>query len=200
MIPMVSKPSEVHEFIEMLNNVANELSFINLKNLELGIMIETPAASVLIDKFAKIPQIKFVSFGTNDLTQYILAIDRTNPKLINMYNELEPSVLRVIVKSVEEALKHGLKIEICGELASKPIAIPILLVFGFRSLSVNPRYIGLIKYEIKNIKLQQLDHLRNEILNADNAAMVEELVINALRNYIDMRTILLFSQSSPTTR
>ena len=193
MIPMVIKPSEVYEFIDIVHSVAQELNISDrIKDLELGIMIETPAAAVLIDKFTKIPQLKFVSFGTNDLTQYILAVDRTNPKLMRIYNELEPSVLRVIAKSVDEAKKHGLKVEICGELASKPIAIPILLAFGFRSLSVNPRYVGITKYVIRNTKLQQFKQLIN-IIDIDKPSDVEELVIKTLHSYnADLRPLLLF--------
>jgi phosphotransferase system enzyme I (PtsI) len=195
MIPMVIKPSEVYEFVDVMNIVAQELGISCVKDLELGIMVETPAAAVLIDKFTKIPQLKFVSFGTNDLTQYVLAVDRTNPRLVRMYNELEPSVLRVIVRGVNEARKHGLKVEICGELASKPIAIPILLAFGFRSLSINPRYTGAIKYIIKNTRVQQFEQLLDAILNADEPSVVEELVIKTLQGYnADSRPLLLFSK------
>jgi phosphotransferase system enzyme I (PtsI) len=195
MIPMVIKPGEVYEFVDVMNIVAQELGISCVKDLELGIMVETPAAAVLIDKFAKIPQLRFVSFGTNDLTQYVLAVDRTNPRLVRMYNELEPSVLRVIVRGVNEARKHGLKVEICGELASKPIAVPILLAFGFRSLSVNPRYIGTIKYIIKNTRVQQFEQLLDAILNADEPSAVEELVIKTLQGYnADLRPLLLFSK------
>jgi len=195
MIPMVIKPGEVYEFVDVMNVVAQELDISRVRDLELGIMVETPAAAVLIDKFAKIPQLRFVSFGTNDLTQYVLAVDRTNPRLMRMYNELEPSVLRVIARGVNEARKHGLKVEICGELASKPIAVPILLAFGFRSLSVNPRYIGTIKYIIKNTRVQQFEQLLDAILNADEPSAVEELVIKTLQGYnADLRPLLLFSK------
>jgi phosphotransferase system enzyme I (PtsI) len=195
MIPMVIKPGEVYEFVDVMNVVAQELDISRVRDLELGIMVETPAAAVLIDKFAKIPQLRFVSFGTNDLTQYVLAVDRTNPRLVRMYNELEPSVLRVIARGVNEARKHGLKVEICGELASKPIAVPILLAFGFRSLSVNPRYIGTIKYIIKNTRVQQFEQLLDVILNADEPSAVEELVTRTLQGYnADLRPLLLFSK------
>jgi phosphotransferase system enzyme I (PtsI) len=195
MIPMVIKPSEVYEFVDVMNIVAQELGISCVKDLELGIMVETPAAAVLIDKFAKIPQLRFVSFGTNDLTQYVLAVDRTSPRLMRMYNELEPSVLRIIARGVNEARKHGLKVEICGELASKPIAIPILLAFGFRSLSINPRYIGAVKYIIKNTRVQQFEQLIDAILNADEPSAVEELVIKTLQGYnADLRPLLLFSK------
>jgi phosphotransferase system enzyme I (PtsI) len=197
MIPMVIKPSEVYEFIDVMNVVAQELGVSYVKDLELGIMVETPAAAVLIDKFAKIPQLRFVSFGTNDLTQYVLAVDRSNPRLMRMYNELEPSVLRIIARGVNEARRHGLKVEICGELASKPIAIPILLAFGFRSLSINPRYIGAVKYIIKNTRVQQFEQLIDAILNADEPSAVEELVIKTLQGYnADLRPLLLFSKYS----
>jgi phosphotransferase system enzyme I (PtsI) len=195
MIPMVIKPSEVYEFIDVMNVVVQELGVSYVKDLELGIMVETPAATVLIDKFAKIPQLRFVSFGTNDLTQYVLAVDRTNPRLMRMYNELEPSVLRIIARGVNEARKHGLKVEICGELASKPIAIPILLAFGFRSLSINPRYIGAVKYIIKNTRVQRFEQLIDAILNADEPSAVEELVIKTLQGYnADLRPLLLLSK------
>jgi phosphotransferase system enzyme I (PtsI) len=195
MIPMVIKPSEVYEFIDIMNVVAQELGVSYVKDLELGIMIETPAAAVLIDKFAKIPQLRFVSFGTNDLTQYVLAVDRTSPRLMRTYNELEPSVLRIIARGVNEARKHGLKVEICGELASKPIAIPILLAFGFRSLSINPRYIGAVKYVIKNTRVQRFEQLIDAILNADEPSAVEELVIKTLQGYnADLRPLLLLSK------
>jgi phosphotransferase system enzyme I (PtsI) len=176
MIPMVSRPSEVYEFIEVLESTASRLGLSYPSELELGIMIETPSSAVLIDKFAKIPHIKFVSFGTNDLTQYILAVDRTNPKLASLY---------------------GVHVEVCGEIASKPLAIPILLALGIRTLSINPRYVGLIKYVINNLELKRFEHLRGKILDADDAKMVEDIVVNSLRNHnIDLRSVLLFSRTS----
>ncbi|MEM4527663.1 MAG: phosphoenolpyruvate--protein phosphotransferase [Desulfurococcaceae archaeon] len=177
LIPMVTKLGEVYDFINILENTASEIIGVDVLNkLAIGVMIETPAAALIIDKFAEIPFIRFASLGTNDLVQYTLAVDRNNPRISYLYNELEPSVLRLIKQTVDLAGKKGLHLEICGEMASRPMAIPVILSLGIRTLSVNPRYVGIVKYLVNNINISRISENLATVLDVEDSSKVLEKV------------------------
>ncbi|MEM4561775.1 MAG: phosphoenolpyruvate--protein phosphotransferase [Desulfurococcaceae archaeon] len=156
LIPMVTKLNEVYDFVGVLESAASEsVGASVLSKLEVGVMIETPSAALIVDKLAEAPFVKFASLGTNDLVQYTLAVDRNNPRVSHLYNELEPSVLRLIKQTVDLASRKGLHLEVCGEMASKPMAIPVILSIGIRALSVSPRYVGVVKYIVNNISISR---------------------------------------------
>ncbi|MEM4888377.1 MAG: putative PEP-binding protein [Thermosphaera sp.] len=97
--------SEVLETIELIKEVAGKLN-IDISGLNLGIMVEVPSTALLLDKFAETGRIRFISYGTNDLTQYVLAVDRTNPKIGAIYDDLDPSVLRLLNLSMSTAIRN----------------------------------------------------------------------------------------------
>lgn len=176
LLPMVSRVSEVLETVELINEVAKKLS-IDISKLKLGIMVEVPSTAILIDKFAETGNIHFISYGTNDLTQYVLAVDRTNPKVGVIYDDLDPSILRLLNISINNAVKNKLEVEVCGELASRQLAVPILLAFGVNALSVNYNVVGIIKYTVRGTSVEEVrKQLLPHILDASNSQEVKEIL------------------------
>ncbi|MEM4490081.1 MAG: phosphoenolpyruvate--protein phosphotransferase [Desulfurococcaceae archaeon] len=174
LLPMVSRVSEVLETIELIKEVAGKLN-IDISGLNLGIMVEVPSTALLLDKFAETGKVRFISYGTNDLTQYVLAVDRTNPKVGAIYDDLDPSVLRLLNLSMSTAIRNNLEVEVCGELASKQLAIPILLSLGVNALSVNYSVVGVVKYTIRGIHVGETkEHLIQYVLNSMSSQEVKE--------------------------
>lgn len=142
MFPMIISVSEVLEIKKMIKEVKNELLFENLEysdDVEIGIMIETPAAVLISDELAK--EVDFFSIGTNDLTQYTLAVDRQNESLTDIYDPHHKAVLRLIKIAAENAHKNGIWIGICGELAADVSLTETFLSIGIDELSVSPSFI-----------------------------------------------------------
>ncbi len=139
MLPMISCQTEIKQTKKILQEIKQQLQQENIcydEKLPLGIMLEIPASVIMADELAD--EVDFFSIGTNDLTQYIMAADRTNPKVANLATGIQPALLRLIEQSVKIAHEKRVKISICGQLASTPEAIPILLDLGIDELSVNP--------------------------------------------------------------
>jgi len=152
MFPMISTLEEVKTAKNILNEAKEELRSRGApfkEDVEVGIMIETPSTALMADALAK--EVNFFSTGTNDLTQYTLAVDRTNQKISRLYDALHPSVLRLINKTVKAAHKKGKWVGICGELASDPEAVPILIGLDLDELSVNSPSIPNVKKLIRSI-------------------------------------------------
>lgn len=176
LLPMVSKVSEVLETIELIKETASKLNA-DISNLNLGVMVEVPSTALLIDKFAETGKISFISYGTNDLTQYVLAVDRTNPKVGALYDDLDPSVVRLLHFSMNTATKNKLEIEVCGELASRQLAIPVLLSLGVNALSVNYSVVGVVKYTVRGIHLGEIkEQLLQRLLSTADSREVKDTV------------------------
>lgn len=177
MLPMISRVSEVEETASYVEQVARSIGLGGV-DVHLGIMVETPAAAIMVDRFAETGLIKFVSFGTNDLAQYVLAADRTNERLGNLYRDLDPSVIRLIEMSMSKLSKYKeIEVEVCGELASRQHAIPILLGLGIRRLSVNIHLAALTKHNVARLRMDDVrEKLIPKILSSKSPEEVEELV------------------------
>lgn len=141
MVPMVISMQEVLEIKRIVGEVKEELDAVGLpySDVELGIMIETPAAAIISDKLAK--EVDFFSIGTNDLTQYLLAIDRQNPKLDKIYDPHHLAVLRMIKLVTDNAHANGIWMGICGELAADPALTQTFISMGVDELSVSPAFL-----------------------------------------------------------
>lgn len=153
MFPMIISVQEVKEIKEIITQVKAELDQENLpyKDVEIGIMIETPAAVMISDLLAK--EVDFFSIGTNDLTQYTLAIDRQNPKLDNIYDSHHEAVLRMLKMVVENGHKEGCWVGICGELGADTTLTETFLRMGFDELSVTPSMILRVRDKIRSVDL-----------------------------------------------
>ena len=155
MFPMIISVAEVKRIKEIVEEVKKELDDASIKygDVELGIMIETPAAVMISDQLAK--EVDFFSIGTNDLTQYTLAIDRQNPKLDNIYDSHHEAVLRMIQMTIDNGHKEGCFVGICGELASDTSLTETFIRMGIDELSVSPTFILPVKNEIRKVDLSK---------------------------------------------
>lgn len=154
MFPMVTSVEEVEKIKEMCEEVKRELKGSGVEYsdmIEIGIMIETPAAAIISDKLA--PMVDFFSIGTNDLTQYVLACDRQNPKLDDFCDTHHEAILRLIKTSADNAHKNGAWIGICGELAADTTLTETFLRMGIDELSVSPGYVLQLRDKIRHINL-----------------------------------------------
>lgn len=158
MVPMIISLSEIHFIKEMAKQARDNLKARNIPykdDVKIGIMIETPSAAVLSDIFAK--EVDFFSIGTNDLTQYTLALDRVNPYLKEQFNPRHKSVTRLIKLVAENAHKANIPVGICGELARDEILLPFFLKIGIDELSVSPAYTLLLRERISHIDTSKVD-------------------------------------------
>ena len=155
MFPMIISVKEVKRIKEIVAEVKAELTAegIPFKDCELGIMIETPAAVMISDLLAE--EVDFFSIGTNDLTQYTLAIDRQNPKLDSFYDSHHEAILRMLQMVVDNGHKHGCWVGICGELGADTTLPSTFLKMGFDELSVSPAMILRVREEIRNTKVEE---------------------------------------------
>jgi phosphotransferase system enzyme I (PtsI) len=155
MFPMIISVSEVKKIKEIVEEVKCELDKLGVaySKVELGIMIETPAAVMISDLLAK--EVDFFSIGTNDLTQYTLAIDRQNPKLDNIYDSHHEAILRMIKMVVENGHKEGCMVGICGELAADITLTEEFLRMGVDELSVSPSFVLKLRETVRNIDLSK---------------------------------------------
>ena len=151
MFPMIISVSEIQRIKEIVEEVKTELTHegISFNQVELGIMVETPAAVMVSEELAK--EVEFFSIGTNDLTQYTLAIDRQNQSLDNIYDSHHPAVLRMIQMTIENGHKGGAWVGICGELASDTTLTKTFIDMGIDELSVSPTYVLGLRKAIREI-------------------------------------------------
>jgi phosphocarrier protein FPr len=146
LIPMVAFYEELEEVLDIIVEAKKRY---NISDIKVGIMIEVPSAALLSDVLAE--KVDFFSIGTNDLTQYTLAVDRTHPKIVKLADPLHPAILRLIKGVVESAHKFGKEVSICGEVASDVEALPFLIGLGIDELSVNFQFIASVKYNIREL-------------------------------------------------
>lgn len=151
MFPMIISVKEIRKIKEIVEEVKTELTKegISFNRVELGIMVETPAAAVISDELAK--EVGFFSIGTNDLTQYTLAIDRQNQNLDNFYDSHHEAILRLIKMTVENGHKEGIWVGICGELASDTTLTRTFVDMGVDELSVSPTYVLSVRKAVRDI-------------------------------------------------
>jgi phosphoenolpyruvate-protein phosphotransferase (PTS system enzyme I) len=156
MFPMVSTLSELRAARFMLRSIADDLASEGLlggEQVETGMMVEVPSAVILLDHFVK--EIDFVSIGTNDLTQYTLAVDRTNPAVADLYQDCDPAVLRLIKQTVEVCQAAGVGVSVCGEMSSRAERALLLIGLGVESLSLPPAAIPQLKKAVRSVTRQQ---------------------------------------------
>jgi phosphocarrier protein FPr len=177
MWPMISTLTELRAAKSILNQSMAELEKDGIEfdaKLPVGVMIETPAAVAIADHLAK--EVDFFSIGTNDLSQYVMACDRTNPKVANLTDALQPAVLRMIQQTVEAAHAANIWVGLCGEIAAETVVAPILIGLGIDELSTNPQAIAPLKQVISQINTTESQALARVALNQDSASRVRELV------------------------
>jgi phosphotransferase system enzyme I (PtsP) len=172
MLPMVTDVNEVDEAVRLLkkayNDVRSEKHEIEMP--QIGVMIEVPSAVYQARALAK--RVDFLSVGSNDLTQYILAVDRNNTRVANLYDSLHPAVLRAILQVVEAGHKEGKHVSICGEMAGDPVAVLLLVAMGFDSLSMSASSLSRMKWVINHFTKKKAYKLLQEVLSMESSVMV----------------------------
>jgi phosphotransferase system enzyme I (PtsI) len=184
MIPMISNTEEIIRVKNIIDEVKKELSMNDIKfkeNIPFGVMIEVPSSALIIDHI--LDMVDFVSIGTNDLIQYLLAVDRVNQYVSHMYNPFHPAVVRILNLIIQTTHKKGKKVSVCGEMASDPLGLRLLLSLGIDSLSVPMRMFLKIKQEIRNINYENLLSLSTKILNSSSSDEIIEILEST--NYVN---------------
>ena len=199
LLPLVSDIHELLEAKRIINEVQDELvdqGIVNRRNYPVGCMIEVPSVVFICDAIAK--EADFLSIGTNDLVQYTLGIDRSNPSMSDFCYPAHPSVIRMIKMVVMEARKQNKPVTICGEIASNPIFIPLLLGLGVNEFSCSPRYIPFVKRAIRNTVLLEAYELAQRILQMSSPTEISKTLVEAYSESLPANKIKGLSFSSKT--
>lgn len=165
LLPMVSDLAEVDEAIRLIRQACFEVSDelgVSLPKPKIGVMIEVPSVLYLLPELAT--KVDFCSVGTNDLTQYLLAVDRNNARVANLYDALHPAVLRALYQLGQQAQALQFPISICGELGGEPAGVLLLAAMGFRRFSMNSSNLARIKWLLRRVELADLELLLPEVL------------------------------------
>lgn len=166
LIPMVTRLQEIRQVKEQLTLAKQELQAAGIpygEKIRLGMMVETCAAVFLAEQFAA--EVDFFSIGTNDLTQYVLAVDRGNPKVASIYSYFDPALLQALKKVTEAAAKAGIPVGLCGEAASDPLMTPVLLSLRLATFSVPPPSLLLIRREISLWTMEEADAVGERVFS-----------------------------------
>ena len=178
MYPMISSVNEIRKANEILEECKNELDEIGQlfdRNIKVGIMVETPSTAIIAYKFAK--EVDFFSIGTNDLTQYFLAVDRGNEMVSALYNSFNPAVLEAIQKVIDAAHNAGISVSMCGEFAGDKKATKLLLGMGLDSFSMSASSTLQVKKIIRSSSYSEAQKYRDIILQQDTPAEVLEKLL-----------------------
>jgi phosphotransferase system enzyme I (PtsI) len=182
MFPMISCVEEIWQAKRIFTEVKNDLSAHGIEigcDIELGAMIEVPSAVIMADALAQ--EVDFFSIGTNDLIQYALAIDRINERVTYLYEPLHPAVLRMIRQTVEAGHRAGIRVAMCGEMASESMYTIILLGLELDELSMNPLSIPRVKKIIRASSVQESKELLEKVMTFNSSVEVREYVEQAMR-------------------
>jgi phosphotransferase system enzyme I (PtsI) len=177
MLPMVSAANEIVKAKRLIYSMIQELIREGTEcdeQIEVGAMIEVPSAALIADSLAR--HADFFSIGTNDLVQYTLAVDRNNKKITKLYRELHPGVLRLMKMTIDAANEAGIPVALCGELARRPDAVPLLIGLGLKSLSVSPLALPALKRRISRIHYKECVELAGRVMDMSSTERVEALV------------------------
>ncbi|MCT4564606.1 MAG: phosphoenolpyruvate--protein phosphotransferase [Maledivibacter sp.] len=177
MFPMISSLEELLEAKKILEEVKADLDKATIQysqNIQVGMMIEVPAAAIISDVLAK--HVDFFSIGTNDLIQYTTAVDRMNEKIHHLYNPFNPGVLRLIKMTIDNGHKEGIWVGMCGEMAGDKRMIPILLGLGLDEFSMSPISILPARKQIRGLKYEDMKAFANKVMNMDKAEDIEKYI------------------------
>jgi phosphotransferase system enzyme I (PtsI) len=177
MIPMISTLDEVWRCLDIIQECKSDLKREKIKfdnHIKVGIMIEVPSAAVMVKEYAE--EVDFISIGTNDLIQYMMAVDRGNDLVSNLYQEFSPVVVRTIEHIVKAAKHSKIPVSICGEMAADTLAIPLLVGLGLDSLSMSPNTILYAKKIIRNFEYKKAKALAEECLQCKTEVEIQKKV------------------------
>ena len=185
MFPLITSIQELMQAKMILHDVMEDLDEENIKynrDIEVGIMIETPSAALTASTLAR--DADFFSIGTNDLTQYTLAVDRGNELVSTLYSAADPAVLRLIRTVIQDAYKAQIDVSVCGEMASEPEYVMLLLGLGIRTLSLTSPMIPEIKQVIRSVTIEDCNNLTRKVLAMNSERQIAAYLRNAVRKIL----------------
>ncbi|MDP3848758.1 MAG: phosphoenolpyruvate--protein phosphotransferase [Pseudomonas sp.] len=182
LLPMISGTHELEEALHLIHRAWGEVrdEGVDIPLPPIGVMIEVPAAVYQVRELAR--QVDFLSVGSNDLTQYLLAVDRNNPRVADLYDFLHPAVLHALKLVVDGAHAEGKPVSICGEMAGDPSAAVLLMAMGFDSLSMNATNLPKVKWLLRQISLSKARELLGQVMRIDNPHVIHSTLDLTLRN------------------
>ncbi|MDX1545493.1 MAG: phosphoenolpyruvate--protein phosphotransferase [Rhodothermales bacterium] len=187
LVPMVSSLGEIRRLravVEETRAALEREGHAQAEAVPLGMMVEVPAVALMADRFA--PEVDFFSLGTNDLTQYTLAVDRGNDLVAALYREIHPAVLRLIQKTVAAARRHGIPVSLCGEIGANPRVTPLLVGLGLDAVSASPSYLPDVKQVIRALRYDEAQALAAQALEAASADDVAALLDDWFAQHPDL--------------
>ncbi|PCC67544.1 phosphotransferase system, enzyme I, PtsI [Nannocystis exedens] len=182
MLPLVGGVDELGAGLDAIEEARDQLATAGVAHaddIDIGVMIETPAAALTAEHFAR--RVDFLSIGTNDLIQYTLAIDRENEAVSYLYQPMHPAILRLIKEVAEAGARNHVPVSLCGEMAADPRYTWVLLGLGVAELSMHPSAIPVIKHIIRSSKTDDMKELAERVLKVDSASEADELVLATMR-------------------
>jgi len=185
MFPMVSTVLEFRQAKMILADVMEDLEEQGIpfnRNVPVGMMVEVPAAVVMLDRF--IDDVDFLSIGTNDLIQYTLAVDRSNKDVADMYTAADPAVLRLIKMAIDTAGQHGVPINLCGQMSGSGTYTMLLLGMGLRRMSVTPGAIPEIKKICRSVTIEQCQRVAEHVFTLENARDIKSYLKEELKRAV----------------
>lgn len=177
MFPLISSLAEFRQAKMVFRDVREDLEEQGVpfkRDIPVGMMVEVPSAALMAEEFAR--EVDFFSIGTNDLIQYTLAVDRSDPAVAKYYNAADPSVLFLIRRVIQAADKAGIPVTVCGQMSSEPKFVPLLLGMGLRHLSVTPQAIPTIKEMIRNMTITETVEIAQRVYKLDLARDIESFL------------------------
>lgn len=183
LIPMVSSLEEILKVKEILAEVKEELEHGEVpfdRQMELGVMVEVPSAVQLASRIVR--EVDFLSIGTNDLIQYILAVDRSNRKVAGLYEPLHPAVLAALMHTIEAAKKEGKRVGMCGEMAGDPLCTLLLLGMGLEEFSMGSLFIPVVKKIIRSVTYQGAKTTAQIVLQMDTVGEIKRYLFEQMRD------------------
>jgi len=180
MLPMITSASEVDELMQLIQQAHDELleEGFDVVMPKIGVMIEVPSAVYQIDALAR--RVDFLSVGTNDLTQYLLAVDRNNPRVADLYSDLHPAVISALKMIVEGAKRYGKPVSVCGELAGNPLAAVLMVGLGVDSLSMSAGSLLKVKWVIRSCSQSRARQYLNMVMRMEEADQVKRFMEGVL--------------------
>ncbi|HEY4648597.1 MAG TPA: putative PEP-binding protein, partial [Gemmatimonadales bacterium] len=190
MLPLVTTVHEVEEAKEIIMEESRALQKQGVRaaqSVPVGVMVETPAAVLMADRLAEVSA--FFSVGTNDLTQYTMAVDRGNARLANRFTPHDPSIVRQLQRVLLVGKEAGLPVSVCGEMASEPLSAVLLLGLGYDCLSVSPPALPLVKWVVRTVPDETARSAAAAALTASSAAEVSNVLRDAVGEFMDLRLL-----------
>jgi phosphotransferase system enzyme I (PtsI) len=188
MLPLIIGLEEVERCRELVSQSVTELRRRRVPaadSIPLGVMVETPAAALLADELAR--QVDFMSVGSNDLTQYTVAVDRGNARLADRFDSLHPAVVRQLRMICEAGERAGKPTSVCGEMASEPLAAYLLIGLGYRTLSVSPPALPLIRWLVRQVDVLHARHTAQAALEARTSGEITRMLEAAIAEHVNLR-------------